>query len=361
MTSQRFLPEDLIALARRSKLSAEQAIAFERLMRSSASAQELHRVGCAFDRVDPVQPGDESLVARSVESALLRRYQRPKLPKRLFGSRHLGAWLVAAVVLGSAASALGLAQLYIVKHKPQVSSSPSPVTATSHGARAVKDHGHETRPEIEPTSGPSQLRAAAAASLQPEVALPARPTPAAPAVAPAALRPTPSPSAVALAPTAAASSGALCGERNAAAEVRTDVPTATFDEEAAPPTAAELFQLANQARRQGNLALCVRQYRALQSNFPASAEALLSHVSLGKVLQSTGDVTAAVVEFSLYLKRPGALEEEALVGRAEGLARLGRASEEVAAWQRLLVRYPSSVYAGRARERLAALGTVNTN
>jgi len=119
--------------------------------------------------------------------------------------------------------------------------------------------------------------------------------------------------------------------------------------------AADLFRAANEARRQGDLNLCIRRYRELQQRFAASVEAQESHVSLGKVLQSSGDVAGAVREFSLYLQHPGALEEESLVGLAEALGQLGRNARAQSTWQRLLDRYPNSVYAARARKRLAEL------
>jgi TolA-binding protein len=117
--------------------------------------------------------------------------------------------------------------------------------------------------------------------------------------------------------------------------------------------AADLFREANEARRQGDFELCIRRYRELEERFAASPEAQASHVSLGKVLQSSGDVTGAVREFSIYLLHPGALEEESLVGLAEALGQLGRNAQAQNTWRRLLDRYPNSVYAARARQCLA--------
>jgi outer membrane protein assembly factor BamD (BamD/ComL family) len=94
----------------------------------------------------------------------------------------------------------------------------------------------------------------------------------------------------------------------------------------------------------------------LERRFPGSPEARVALVSLGKLQMLSGAPAAALERFSSYLQSGGPLEEEALVGRAQALAKLGRSSEERATWQALLVRFPGSVYAAQARERLSALG-----
>jgi TolA-binding protein len=93
----------------------------------------------------------------------------------------------------------------------------------------------------------------------------------------------------------------------------------------------------------------------LESDFPASAEAQLARVSLGRVLLLMGRAGEAEQQFALYSSSGGELAEEALVGQAQSLARLGRSSDELKVWQRLLREFPRSVYAGEANQRLAAL------
>jgi TolA-binding protein len=119
------------------------------------------------------------------------------------------------------------------------------------------------------------------------------------------------------------------------------------------PSAAELLARANEARRDGEARGAVRRYRELQSMYPRSPEAQLSHVALGRLfLDRLDDPGAALSQFDRYLTAPGTLAEEARVGRALALMRLGRPAEERRAWQDLLDHHPSSPHADRARARI---------
>jgi len=124
-----------------------------------------------------------------------------------------------------------------------------------------------------------------------------------------------------------------------------------------PATATDLFARANEARRGGRTQNAVRLYRELEQRFPGSEEAMASRVSLGRLyLDRLGDANSALDQFNGYVAaRSGALREEALVGRAVALQRLGRTTEERAAWETLLASYPASMSADRARARLAEL------
>jgi len=123
-------------------------------------------------------------------------------------------------------------------------------------------------------------------------------------------------------------------------------------------SAAEAFSRANLARRDGKVKEAVRLYRTLQEHFAGSSEELVSRVALGRLLlDRLGDSRGALVQFNSYLASPGsgALREEAMVGRALALGRLGRSSEERAAWVALLEAWPKSAHAKRAQARLAEL------
>ena len=123
-------------------------------------------------------------------------------------------------------------------------------------------------------------------------------------------------------------------------------------------SAAEAFSRANLARRDGKVKEAVRLYRTLQERFAGSSEELVSRVALGRLLlDRLGDSRGALVQFNSYLASPGrgALREEAMVGRALALGRLGRGPEERAAWSALVAAWPKSAHAKHARARLAEL------
>jgi hypothetical protein len=133
------------------------------------------------------------------------------------------------------------------------------------------------------------------------------------------------------------------------------VATEPTPEEPAP--AAELFSDANQARRAGDFGRASGLYRLLQDQYPGSAEAELSRVTLALLLLDSGDARSALTGFERYLAGSSrGLEAEALVGRARALGRLGRRDLEVAAWQEVQRKYPRSIYGRQASERLLALG-----
>ena len=124
-----------------------------------------------------------------------------------------------------------------------------------------------------------------------------------------------------------------------------------------PATAAQLFRKANDARRLGQAQQAIQLYRTLQRDFPSSAEAALSQVSLGGLLLNRASAGAALEQFDHYLAAsPGAaLAAEALYGRARALQALGRQSEEKRTWQQLLSRFPGCPYRESAHRRLSEL------
>jgi TolA-binding protein len=78
-------------------------------------------------------------------------------------------------------------------------------------------------------------------------------------------------------------------------------------------------------------------------------------VSLGNLLLDMGRAREAEQQFASYLGGRPALAQEALIGRAQSLAALGQTDEERRVWTELLHDYPGSVYAARAKQRLAQL------
>jgi len=120
-------------------------------------------------------------------------------------------------------------------------------------------------------------------------------------------------------------------------------------------TAAALLERAEQQRREGHVDAAIATFRRLQSAFPATAEAHLSYALAGQMLLKQGRAGDALAQFDRNLRADGEVGEEALVGRATALEQLHRTADAIAAWQSLLARYPGSVYAERARARLAEL------
>jgi TolA-binding protein len=118
-----------------------------------------------------------------------------------------------------------------------------------------------------------------------------------------------------------------------------------------------MFARANAARRRGDHVGAIVLYRDLLRDHPDAAEASAARVTLGRLLLDDGDAEGALRSFDAYLRGgDGALREEAMVGRARVLGRLGRDGEERGAWSALLQSYPQSIHAERARARLEQLG-----
>ena len=123
-----------------------------------------------------------------------------------------------------------------------------------------------------------------------------------------------------------------------------------------------MFAEANAERRAGDVAGATKLYQELQRRYPHSREAEVSRVIVGRLsLEGARDPKLALEQFDSALNthdsdRAG-LDEEALFGRASALMRLGHPQEERRAWEQLIQQYPDSIYAERARARLAELGT----
>lgn len=287
---------DLSARARRGSLSETEQAELERALEASRTLTTAHRVGLDFDRAFQVESGDEKLIAAMADAALGARPRRA-LPLRrwsMFG-------LVAALAIAGSAAAFNAVKLLRRAPAPAQVAPPNAVVAGSSAA--------------------SQTASARAVAIAAPVAAE---TSAPPLVGLAARSTLVTPS----------------------AQPREDAPRVTSD-------AAALFGQAAAARRASDFGRSRSLYLQLEREFPSSSEAHLARVSLGKVLLVMGRAQEAERQFALYLGTGGSLSEEALVGRAQSLARLGRGTEEQGVWQTLLNQYPGSVYASAARARLS--------
>jgi TolA-binding protein len=297
-------PEDLLVLLRRRALRPEE---------QSALAQHLHQ--CPLCRMSAgirsqvgtlpaVDRDDHALAARLVAGALSpRRVNGDDLPVRIgrlargrrWLDRRLAVAATALLVMAGSASA-----------------------AWWHHARTVS------------TAAPATRKRASIA--RPRVA--------------AADAPTAPPSA------------------NQAAPAPPPAPAVTPPPKSAPfrrvsANAADLFAAASRARAVGDLSRAIALYRELQATFPSSAETKLSWFSLAQVYLKVDQPARAVAQYDAYFASGDAtLVEEAIIGKARALSRLGRREEERALWQSLLREHADSEYRWRAEQRLEQLGEV---
>jgi len=293
-------PDSLVTRARAGTITLAERRQLDAHLLHCASCRLTLQLGYDFDQVLSEQPGDELLAAR-IAAVVAGR------PKRVVRGRGLA--VAAALLLLVSASAVAVAagptllRAWRAWRAPAVAEPPRPIPAAE-----VKLIPAEI--PVAPT-----VEAAVDAPPEPE---PVVPVPSSPG---RVHRPRPS------------------------------VP----EHVAAAPTADELFATANARRRSGDVSSARALYIDLQKKYPTSSSATVSHVSLGRLfLDRLHDPASALAQFDGYLAQSAhaTLAEEALFGRATALMRLGRHDEERATWQRLMLRFPASVYSERAAARL---------
>lgn len=321
MSSTNDPPENLGVRARRGALLSGEQAELDRLLEASPTLRMAHQLGKDFDQVAAVKAGDEQRVSRFVERALAARNSRRS---RLLNPRRLSPWMAAAAVFGICGVAFGLRGAWLAKRAtPPIASAA--LRSSDHTGRARRSAA-TPRTDTAPLDEHPAPMPCATASM------------AAPVTSVRSPSNVPEPAPVIIS----------APERKG--------PTGTFaPEQPTEANAAALLRQANKARSLGELDRAMVLLQQMQNKFGNSPEARVSQVSLGKLLLLKGSPEAALQQFSNYLVAPGPLEEEALVGRAQALESLGRASEERSTWERLLTRFPNSVYAGPARKRLVAL------
>lgn len=294
--------EDKLVLARRGALSDPEQRRLEMALNTSDGARALFEAGLAFDGMDTANASDHELLARVAArtSARALALGPPRARKR---GKLL--WLAVATLLVSGAAA---ARLW---HFEQARSSRAaePLVNPPLASGPARVSG------VVPSRQADAAGVEAARSPQAPVADTVEPVPSAPSPAPVAVPP-----------------------RN----------PVTGDD------AGVLFKEANDARKAGSPTRALALYRKLQQRFPSSPEAQVSLVLAGRLLLAAGQSHLALTEFDRYLKggAQGGLAEEALSGKAQALARLGRTAEERQVWQTLLRQFPKSVYVRTAHERL---------
>jgi len=311
-------PEDLLDGERTGKLSAEERARLEAHSARCAPCAMVRSAARDFDAERRSAAGDGAVSDRSIAAALgsisllgvpssgptsSYRLARPR--------RRRGALAVAAMVLFATTGAT--ASFWSV-----------PRTIVSHLLIQAPWRAPRPPTEAKPVPGPTKV-----ASPLPVIESPPQ--------APEILAPPPH---ITRLPAVAA-----------AARPRASDETAAL-------SADQLFASANEARRHGDSIQAVKIYRQLQQQFPGTREETTSSVLLGRLLLDRHeDAGQSLSLFTRYLAETpnGTLAEEARLGRALALQRLGRAHEERQAWQELLTYHPNSIHAERARKRFDEL------
>lgn len=143
--------------------------------------------------------------------------------------------------------------------------------------------------------------------------------------------------------------------------VRVDVnqpASAASADNTAPRTAPNASALLERARRQlaqGQTRAALSSYQLLLKTHPGTAEAKTVLVTVGKLQLDLNAPGAALATFDSYLKSGGPLSPEALAGKIRALRMLGRVTEEHAAIEAYLRRYPNGFAASTLKRRLDQL------
>jgi TolA-binding protein len=309
-------PDDLLAQARAGTLGAAERAKLSLHLQRCASCRATWQLGQDFDAVLAARAGDDQIAAR-IAARLTAKPRRRWFPYAAAAAALLTGSVAAAAVVPGVWQALATA-VGAVPTEHENGAKPLPAGA-QRGIIAER--------------APSASTASADVTAQPSAAV-AEPKPEAPK----------------------ASGGPAAERGNDAPAVDERSAQERSAEGSAPEhSAAELFAQGNVDRRNGKETEARAAYRKLQQHFPASVEAKVSLVSLGR-LERASNPAAALRLFDAYLAQSAhtTLAEEALFGRASSLQALGRAEQEQATWRELLRRFPSSVYAERAQARLSS-------
>ena len=310
-------PDDLLARARTGSISLAESEALRNHLGQCPTCRIAMQMGRDFDRALSPRSRDDELARRVAAVAAAASAERQVKPLR----RWAGA-VAAMVLVGSTAMAAATPQLR---------------------ARARSWLGYAPA-----AGGPDRVRQFSArpgaTARMPEPPLP-----------PPALAPEPQRIQLIQQPIQPKPRSVLASRTEAERPRRAEPADREQRPSADAPSAEVLFSLANSRRRAGDQPGAEQLYRELETRYPGSVEAVVSHVSLGRLLLDRHhDASAALRHFDSYLTQHAqtALAEEALFGRATALLQLGRRDDERATWQQLLAEYPASVYAKRARARL---------
>jgi tetratricopeptide (TPR) repeat protein len=303
-------PEEMLDAARRGTLSARAEADLRAHLGRCAACRLTLSLPDDLRAEAPGTTADAALLARMVRGALA---EEPRATYATPGRGRRVAIAVALLLVGGSGGAAVWASRDTIAHRfmPQI-------------IELVRARGHV---RVTPPA-PRASVAAPATTVAPAV------------VAPAVAAPVVAAADVALAAPAHASHARVLARAD-----RADA------------SAEALFGAANRARRAGDTATAMRGYAELGHAYPGTREEITSRVVVGDLRLGQGAARDALASFDSYLAASpdGTLAEEARVGRALALQRLGRRDEEREAWTQLLRLHPDSVQGARARGRLAQL------
>jgi TolA-binding protein len=301
--------DDLLILARRGELPEAEQRRLEVYLGASPTSRALYELGAHYDTAAQGRQDDAEMIGRAIAAVCERR-------KGSSQRRSRRGWLIAIVAALSSVSAAAAAVTvtHWATRKPEATSSIAPSAGNgASGRRSLAVAPVNPSGVASPDAGPSE-------TIESATRLPDRPP----------------------------SERARWTSSRATASV-------------AKQSAAQMFSEANSLRKAGRPSEAEQAYRRLQRVHAGSAEASVSHVLLGRILLREGRAAAACAEFEQYLKEQsrGNLAEEALQADAMCTRALGLPEAERAVWQRLLARFPGSIYADAARQRLKELDGAN--
>ncbi|HVR19289.1 MAG TPA: tetratricopeptide repeat protein, partial [Polyangiaceae bacterium] len=130
---------------------------------------------------------------------------------------------------------------------------------------------------------------------------------------------------------------------------------ASSEETPSVPSPATLLARARKELAGGNARGALALYENLRSAHPASPEARTVLVTIGKLELDLKQPASALRSFDAYLAAPGPLGPEALAGKIRALRALGRSSDERAAIEVYLSRYPDGFESPLLEQRLQVL------
>jgi TolA-binding protein len=339
--------DDRLALARRGGLSSSDLLDFATHLVSCADCRIAWRLSADFEGSAGPAPGDERIIARAAKAALAST-PRVRVGLLRVASAAAAAMLVAA---GVASAAIALHARYARSVDADAASAPAPKSRRKGDRRSSLPGGASLPAGSEQAPADGLVAPVSAPVVSGSQDGPGAPTEARPA--PVVPRPQASPvkegrsgpRQVALV-SAPSPSPSPSPSRPSALEP----PPVASSEPPGREAATIAFARAVDAREQGRIDDAIASFRALQSQYPGTPEALVSLVSLGELCLRTGAASEALASFTDYARNvpDGALAPEALAGHARALASLGRTVDSEAIWRELARRFPASPYARRA-------------